>query len=146
MKWPVSFPVRLLQKLNRGVTVNLCYTFVMDCIFCKIIHKEAAANIIFEDEHSVVISTIEPVSKGHVLVLPKKHYTNVLDIDEGVLGHLAVLSQKIARQQIDHNNADGVNLLHAAGLAAQQSVFHFHIHVVPRYKNDGLDLWFRNSL
>lgn len=118
----------------------------MKCIFCKIVEKEATAAIMFEDEQCLVIQTIEPVAPGHVLVLPKTHFTNVLDIEGAVLSHLTKVAQQMAQRLVLENSADGVNLLHAAGKAAQQSIFHFHIHVVPRYANDGLDLWFRNNL
>jgi len=118
----------------------------MECIFCKILEKEAPAVILFEDEVCVVIETIEPVSKGHVLVIPKLHVENILDIDDATLAHLAVVSKNIGKDLIAENNASGMNLLHAAGRSAQQSVFHFHFHVVPRYPDDNLDLWFRNGL
>lgn len=118
----------------------------MDCTFCRIVNNDSLATLIFEDEFCIVIKTIEPVSKGHVLVIPKKHFENILDIDDSTLAHIAVISKKVSNKLIVDNNASGINLLHAAGEEAQQSVFHFHFHLVPRYKDDGLDLWFRNSL
>lgn len=116
------------------------------CTFCNIVEKKSPANILFEDEVCMVIETTSPVSKGHVLVIPKQHFENILDIEDSILAHLIIVSKNIGKQLISENDAAGMNLLHAAGKDAQQSVFHFHFHVVPRYKNDALDLWFRNNL
>ncbi|MEJ0053790.1 MAG: HIT domain-containing protein [bacterium] len=117
-----------------------------DCIFCKIVNRESPASVVFEDDTSMVIEPIDPISKGHVLVLPKKHFVNMLDTDDETLSHLAVVSKNVGHTVLGKNNAHSMNLLHAAGMEAQQSVFHLHFHIVPRYENDGLDLWFRNSL
>lgn len=117
-----------------------------DCIFCKIVNRESPASIVFEDNTSMVIEPIDPISKGHVLVLPKKHLMNMLDTDDETLSHLAIVAKNVGRTLLEQNNAQAMNLLHAAGKEAQQSVFHFHFHVVPRYESDGLDLWFRNKL
>lgn len=117
-----------------------------DCIFCKIVKRESPASIVFEDDVSMVIEPIDPISKGHVLVVPKKHVVNMLDANNEVLSHLIVVAKNIGKDLLKTNNAQAMNLLHAAGKEAQQSVFHLHFHVVPRYENDGLDLWFRNNL
>jgi histidine triad (HIT) family protein len=117
-----------------------------DCIFCKIINHEAPSSIVFEDDVSMVIKPIDPISKGHVLVIPKKHVVNMLDADDGILSHLIVVAKNIGKDLLERNSAQAMNLLHAAGKEAQQSVFHLHFHVVPRFDNDGLDLWFRNNL
>ena len=117
-----------------------------DTVFAKIIAGEIPSEKLYEDEHCIVIPDINPVAAVHVLVIPKLHIKNILDIDDLTLSHLAVVSKNIGKQLIVKNNADGMNLLHAAEESAQQSVFHFHFHVVPRYDGDKLDLWFRNSL
>lgn len=117
-----------------------------DCIFCKIVKRESPASIVFEDNVSMVIEPIDPVSKGHVLVIPKKHVVNMLDANNEILSHLIVVAKNIGKDLLEKNNAQAMNLLHAAGKEAQQSVFHLHFHVVPRYENDELDLWFRNNL
>ena len=117
-----------------------------ECIFCKIINHESPATVVFEDEVSLVIEPIDPISKGHVLVIPKKHVVNMLDVDDEILSHLIVIAKNIGKELLVKNNAQAMNLFHAAGKEAQQSVFHLHLHVVPRYENDGLDLWFRNNL
>lgn len=117
-----------------------------DCIFCKIINKELPADVVYEDGNVLAIKTIVPVSEGHTLVIPKRHYENILDIDEQALGYVAQVSRELAPKLKDQHGATGINLLHAAGKDAQQSVFHFHLHIVPRYENDGLDLWFKSGI
>lgn len=117
-----------------------------DCIFCKIIDKSDSAKILYEDECVTAFKTTEPVSKGHTLVVPKQHFQNILDIDQDSLLKITSVTQKLANKLVASYGTDGVNILHAAGKAAQQSVQHFHFHIVPRYKNDGLDLWLRNNL
>jgi len=117
-----------------------------NCIFCKIVNRESPASIVFEDDISMVIEPIDPVSKGHVLVIPKKHFVSMLDADDETLSHLIVVAKNVGHTVLEKNTAQAMNLLHAAGKEAQQSVFHLHFHVVPRYKNDDLDLWFRNKL
>lgn len=89
---------------------------------------------------------IEPILDGHTLLLPKRHSENILDIDQESLSELMATAQQLARQLVDQHVASGINLLHAAGNDAQQSVFHFHLHLVPRRPDDGLDLWFREGL
>lgn len=117
-----------------------------NCIFCKIVKKESPASVVFEDDISMAIEPLEPVSLGHTLVISKEHFVNMLDTEDTVLAHLTVVSKQIGKNLIEKHNAQGMNVLHAAGSEAQQSVFHTHFHVVPRYENDGLDLWFRNKL
>jgi len=117
-----------------------------DCIFCKIIAKEAPANIVFENEEFLAFSPIETASKGHTLLIPKKHFESIFDFERHSLERLMGCAQDIAKDLVASDEATGINLLHASGKDAQQSVFHFHLHIVPRYKDDGLDLWFRNNL
>ena len=117
-----------------------------NCIFCKIISKEAHAKIVFENEDILAFVPKEQVSKGHTLVVPRVHFENIFDIDKNTLEKLIAVSKDLSEQLAKENNATGVNLLHASGKDAQQSVFHFHLHVVPRHENDGLDLWLREKL
>lgn len=116
-----------------------------DCIFCKIINKEAPAEILYESNEVLAIKTIAPISEGHTLVIPKKHSTNILDIDQESLNQVMSVVHALSGQLKDKYQATGINLLHAAGKDAQQSVFHFHLHIVPRHENDGLDLWFKHE-
>ncbi len=117
-----------------------------NCIFCEIVNKKEKAKIIFENEHCLVFESAEPIAKGHVLIVPKKHCQDIFDIDPSILSELVVVSQKIATDLLKKTGATGINILHASGKDAQQSIFHFHIHLVPRYSGDGLDLWLKNKL
>lgn len=117
-----------------------------NCIFCKIINKELPSKIIFENDEFLAFLPINAVSKGHTLLIPKKHFESIFDFETQSLGKLMEIAQKISKDITQENNATGLNLLQANGKDAQQSVFHFHLHLVPRYKNDGLDLWFKNKL
>ncbi|PIP15052.1 HIT family protein [Candidatus Roizmanbacteria bacterium CG_4_10_14_0_2_um_filter_36_35] len=117
-----------------------------NCIFCKIIQKQAFADIVYEDPNLIAIIPLEQASKGHTLLITKEHIENLFDIDEETLQIVAVGVKKLTKKLVYENKPTGINLLHASGKDAQQSVFHFHIHLVPRYKNDGLDLWIRNKL
>lgn len=115
------------------------------CVFCSIV-KTKAAEIFHEDEKVLVIEPLCPIVNGHLLVFPKKHFENILDIDTDLLLHLTSTTQNVARKLVLDINAGGVNVLHAAGKVAQQSVQHFHYHIVPRFSGDGLDLWLKNNL
>lgn len=117
-----------------------------ECIFCKIIKGELPSTKVFENEEYLAIVPIDQVSKGHTLLIPKAHFENIFDIDQTCLEKLAGVSKNLAIDLVDKNQATGINLVNANGLDAQQSVFHFHLHLVPRYPNDGLDLWFKNNL
>lgn len=116
------------------------------CVFCKIINKELPATIIFEDDNFLAFPPIDQASKGHTLLIPKKHHENIFYIDNSFFEKLMGVAQTLSKELLNKNEASGINLLHASGKDAQQSVFHFHLHIVPRYQNDGLDLWFRNKL
>ena len=117
-----------------------------NCIFCKIIRKESPAKIVFEDDDILALLPKEKVSKGHTLLIPKKHFENIFDIDTIILEKLITVSKTLSERLSKESNATGINLLHASGKDAQQSVAHFHLHIIPRYKNDGLDLWLREKL
>lgn len=117
-----------------------------ECVFCKIIGKEIASNVVFENEECLVFTPIDPISKGHLLIVPKIHYKDIFDIDKGALAALTITAKTMAASIAKELGATGMNLLHASGMDAQQSVFHFHFHLVPRYPGDGLDLWLRNKM
>lgn len=114
----------------------------MDCIFCEIVKKNIPAKIIHETEHTLAFLDVNPVVPGHVLVVPKKHCLDITDCDPLILKEIMLECQKIAQALKLKLNASGVNVLNASGASAQQSVFHLHFHVVPRYDNDNLNLWF----
>ena len=117
-----------------------------NCIFCKIVGKQAPANIVLEDDVVMAIVPLEQVSKGHTLLLPKKHSENVLDVDEDTFTHLSKVMRELAKKLIEENGATGMNLLNANGKDAQQSVPHLHFHLVPRFPNGGLDMWIKQNL
>ena len=117
-----------------------------NCIFCKIINKELPASVVFDNEEFLAFSPKDQISPGHTLLIPKKHQVDVFDLDPNSFERLARVAQRLSKELVEMFNATGVNLLNASGKDAQQSIFHFHLHIVPRYENDGLDLWFRNKL
>ncbi len=114
-----------------------------ECSFCQIINGKLPSTKIYENEYVFVFAPLKDtiLSKGHMLVVPKKHYENFYDIDEKYLCEIMKCIQFIGKQLKEKFKANGLNILHASGKSGQQSVFHFHIHLVPRYENDGLDTW-----
>jgi histidine triad (HIT) family protein len=111
-----------------------------DCIFCAIAAGEAPATIVAEDERTVAFMDISPATNGHLLVIPRAHYEDVLVIDDADLDATMHAARAMARRVKDRLGADGVNLLNSCGRAAWQTVFHFHVHVIPRYDDDPLKL------
>jgi histidine triad (HIT) family protein len=111
-----------------------------DCIFCKIVAGELPAEVIQEDEHTIALMDINPWTRGHALVIPRNHSKDLLEISDEDLAHTAAAAKRLAAMMQDRLGADGVNLLNALGSAAWQTVFHFHIHVIPRYEDDPLQL------
>lgn len=110
-------------------------------IFIKIIKREVPAYIIYEDENTIAFLDKKPVCEGHTLVAPKTKYKNIFDIPEYELFNLIKTIKKIVKLLKNKLGIMGVNILHASGSSAQQSVNHFHFHIIPRKKNDGLDMW-----
>jgi histidine triad (HIT) family protein len=111
-----------------------------DCIFCKIVAGELPATIISEDELTVTFMDIAPATRGHALVIPRKHATDLLSVSPDDLRAVALAAQRLAIRARQRLGADGVNLLNSCGAAAWQTVFHFHVHVIPRYEGDPLKL------
>ena len=109
-----------------------------DCIFCKIIAGELPSERVDEDEHTVAFMDINPWTRGHALVVPREHSRNLYEIEEGDLRHAAVASKRLALRMRDRLQCDGVNLINACEPAAWQTVFHFHVHVIPRFTDDPL--------
>lgn len=107
-----------------------------NCIFCKIANKEIPGKIIYEDDICISFLDLSQTTDGHALVVPKKHYKNILEVDDDVLGHLIKVTKKLANQIVTNLNASGVNILTNANEAAGQTVMHFHIHIIPRYNQD----------
>ena len=113
-----------------------------DCIFCKLANGIFLTNTLYEDEDFRVILDIEPATKGHALILPKKHYANIFELPEEYAGKVYKVAKNMAGKMQDALGFDGFNVLQNNGEAAGQTVFHFHMHLIPRYNNDnaGLDM------
>ena len=106
----------------------------MDCIFCKLANGIIHTNSIYEDEDFNVILDAAPAARGHVLIIPKRHYENILDADEACISKVMPLAKRIAKKQMSALDCDGINILQNNGEAAGQTVFHLHVHLIPRYK------------
>jgi histidine triad (HIT) family protein len=111
-----------------------------DCIFCKIVAGELPATIVDSDERTISFMDIRPASRGHALVIPRAHAADVHAIDEQDLSAVAAAAKRLAAKARDNLGAEGVNLLNSSGAVAWQTVFHFHMHVIPRYTGDPLRL------
>ena len=111
---------------------------MMDCIFCKIVKGEITSFRIYEDEATLAFLDIKPATKGHALVIPKQHFENVFDISEDALQKVSLVAKKLSAKIKDGLQADGIRLSQSNGRAAGQDIMHFHLHIIPRYENDGL--------
>lgn len=107
-----------------------------NCIFCKLANGNIPTNTIYEDEDFRVILDNSPAAKGHALILPKQHYANMFEIDEDTLGKAAKLAKRVISHEKNVLACDGYNVLQNNGEAAGQTVFHFHIHLIPRYADE----------
>lgn len=108
-----------------------------DCIFCKIVAQDIPATVVYEDDDVLVFMDIGPIIKGHTLVIPKNHYDPVTETPDDVLAKLHVVAKQVARAQMNGLGADGVNIMQNNGKAAGQEVPHIHVHVIPRFGDDG---------
>jgi histidine triad (HIT) family protein len=108
----------------------------MECIFCEIKNRKAEAEILFEDDHIIAFLDIQPVNYGHSLVITKKHYDNFLTVPKDELSRLISATQFIAGAVKRSMNADGFNIISNNGESAGQTVYHFHFHIIPRFKTD----------
>jgi histidine triad (HIT) family protein len=111
-----------------------------DCIFCQIVAGEIPAEVVAEDERTVSFMDIHPGTRGHALVIPRRHTRDLWEIDPEDLTAVIQAAQRLAVRIRERLGADGVNLINSTGAAAWQTVFHFHVHVLPRYENDPLRL------
>jgi histidine triad (HIT) family protein len=111
-----------------------------DCIFCKIVAGELPSEIVQENQHTVAFMDINPWTRGHALVIPRNHSPNIYEVGDEDLRHTAIAAKQLAVRVKERLRCDGVNVLNASEPAAWQSVFHFHMHVIPRYEGDGLRL------
>jgi histidine triad (HIT) family protein len=111
-----------------------------NCIFCKIVAGEQLATIVDQDERTISFMDISPATRGHALVVPRAHSADLLSIEREDLQAVALACQRLAARAKERLGADGVNLLNSCGAVAFQTVFHFHMHVIPRYEGDGVRL------
>jgi len=110
------------------------------CIFCRILAGDLPATIIDEDERTISFMDIAPATRGHALVIPRVHTVDLLSVEHADLQAVARACQRLAVRVNERLGADGVNLINSCGAAAWQTVFHFHVHVIPRYRGDPLRL------
>ncbi|MCU6732155.1 HIT family protein [Diplocloster agilis] len=110
------------------------------CIFCKIANDEIPAATIYEDEDFMVILDLGPAARGHALILPKQHYANIYELDESIAAKAFVLAKKMAAHMTEVLGCEGFNIVQNNGPLAGQTVFHFHIHLIPRYPDDQVGL------
>ena len=108
-----------------------------NCIFCKLANKDIPTNIIYEDDRFTVILDASPATKGHALILPKNHAANIYELPDEDASAVFVLAKKLATKMTEILHCDGFNIVQNNGEVAGQTVFHFHMHLIPRYLNDG---------
>ena len=108
-----------------------------NCIFCKIANGEIPSTTLYEDDDFRVILDMGPAARGHALLLPKEHYADLFELDDSLAEKALVTAKKVAARMKDALGADGFNLVQNNGETAGQTVFHFHMHLIPRYKGDG---------
>jgi histidine triad (HIT) family protein len=111
-----------------------------DCIFCKIVAGELPARVVAEDARTVAFMDIAPATRGHLLVIPRAHASDLTSVEAEDLSAVMLAAQRLAARMGERLGADGVNLINSCGSAAWQTVFHFHVHVIPRYEGDPLRL------
>lgn len=108
-----------------------------NCIFCKIANGEIPSKTLYEDDKFRVILDLGPALKGHALILPKEHYADLYELQEETAGEVMKLAKKMATQMTQRLGCEGFNLVQNNGELAGQTVFHFHMHLIPRYRDDG---------
>jgi histidine triad (HIT) family protein len=113
---------------------------VSDCLFCGIVAGEIPAQVVDSDEHTIAFMDINPATRGHCLVIPKRHTADLTEIEEEDLRHTMAAVQRLTRRIDEALEPDGFNVLNSCRAAAWQTVFHFHLHVIPRYADDPLKL------
>ena len=116
-----------------------------DCVFCRIVKGIEPSWTVYEDDLIKAFLDINPASEGHTLIILKEHYETIYTIPDRELKRIIVVAKKLAKVYRKALQVNAVNILHASGREAQQDVFHFHIHLVPRRENDGLNLWYKSK-
>lgn len=111
-----------------------------NCIFCKIVNGDIPSSVVYEDEDFKAIMDISPASRGHVIILTKKHFDNLFELEDNVAGRVLIVAGRIAAAMKEELSCDGINLLQNNGEAAGQTVFHIHFHLIPRYEGDNVHM------
>jgi histidine triad (HIT) family protein len=111
-----------------------------DCVFCMVLRGDLPSEKIYEDDHVVAVMDINPWTRGHAVVFPRKHAKNLFEIEDEELEHVAVAAKRVATKMRETLDCSGVNLLQSNGKSAWQTIFHLHVHVIPRYDDDPLQL------
>ncbi|PSG99193.1 MAG: histidine triad nucleotide-binding protein [Nanohaloarchaea archaeon SW_7_43_1] len=127
----------------KEIAKGLYYKAKGECVFCKIVEENDPEKVIYQNETVAVFPPLKSdiLAKGHLLVIPKEHHRDIFDLPEDTLTELTLTAKKVAETLEQESSITGFNILHASGKSAQQSVNHFHLHLVPRRDSDGLDLW-----
>ena len=112
-----------------------------NCVFCKIIRKELPADIVYEDENTICIIPLDMEVVGHLLVIPKQHGQDIFSTSDEALAAVIKTVKKMSLLVKEKLGATGVNIVNASGKDAEQTVFHIHFHIIPRYESDGLKVW-----
>ena len=115
----------------------------MDCIFCKIVAGDIPSHKVYEDNATLAFLDINPASRGHALVIPKQHAVDLYDMPPDALSNVAQVAQQVARRLQEVLQPDGLNVIQNNGSAAGQAVFHYHVHLIPRWQGDGVLRWWR---
>lgn len=116
-----------------------------NCIFCKIANGEIPSSTLYEDEMVRVILDISPASKGHALILPKEHCANLYEISDEMASHVIKTAKKMAKKMQEELGSEGLNVLQNNGELAGQTVFHYHMHLIPRYQGDKVNMKWENG-
>lgn len=111
-----------------------------NCIFCKLANGEIPSATLYEDEEFRVILDLGPATRGHALIIPKEHFADLYEIDDELLGKAMILAKQMVIKMTKILGCDGYNIIQNNGIQAGQTVFHFHIHLIPRYKDDKVGL------
>jgi histidine triad (HIT) family protein len=115
------------------------------CTFCAISRRESPADIVYEDDLTIAFAAHAPVTNGHTLLIPRTHIENLFEVSDELAAAIGFATKATAIALSRRYNVTALNVLHASGPDAQQSVFHFHYHLVPRRSQDGLDMWLRTT-
>ncbi len=115
-------------------------TVATDCLFCGIVAGDVPGQIVDSDEHTVAFMDINPATRGHALVVPRRHSADLMEVSDEDLTYTMLAARRLARRIRETLEPDGFNILNSCGAAAWQTVFHFHVHVIPRYVDDPLKL------